>query len=56
MFFTCHENLRSSNNDVALQNLAIYYTWKNIRQQSKNKKLKIIAPAWNAEFELLDGS
>ena len=26
-------DLRSTNKDVALQNLSIYYTWKNIRQQ-----------------------
>ena len=32
------------------------YTWKNIRKQYKNKKLKIIAPAWNDEFALPDGS
>ena len=29
---------------------------KNIRKQYKNNKLKIIAPTWNDEFELLDGS
>ena len=34
----------------------IYYTWKNIRQRYKNNKLKIIAPAWNDELELPDGS
>ena len=49
-------DLISSNNDVALQNLSIYYTWKNTRQQYKNNKLKIIAPTWNDEFELPDGS
>ena len=48
--------LRSSNNNVALQNLSIYYTWKNIRKQYKTNKLKIIAPTWNDEFELSDGS
>ena len=37
-------DLASSNNHIALQNLSIYYTWKNIRQQYKNDKLKIIAP------------
>ena len=37
-------DLRSSNKHVAFQNLSIYYTWKNIRQQHKNNKLKIIAP------------
>ena len=45
-------DLKSLNKHVALQNLSIYYTWMNIRQQYKNNKLKIIAPAWNAEFEL----
>ena len=29
--------------------------WKNIRQQYKNNKLKIIAPTWNDEFDLPDG-
>ena len=27
--------LRSSNKHVALQNVSIYYTWKNIRKQYK---------------------
>ena len=49
-------DLRSSNKHVALQNGSIYYTWKNIRKQYKNNKLKIIAPTWNDEFELPDGS
>ena len=30
--------------------------WKNIRKQYKNNKLIIIAPIWNGEFELPDGS
>ena len=33
---------KSSNKHVALQNLSIYYMWKNIRKQYKNNKLKII--------------
>ena len=36
--------------------MSIYYTYKNIRQQYKNNKLKIIAPTCNDEFELPDGS
>ena len=47
--------LKSSYKHVALQDLSIYYTWKNIRKQHKSK-LKIIAPIWNDEFELPDGS
>ena len=46
-------DLRSPNKHVALQNLSIYYTWKSIRQQYKNNKLKIIAPIWNEEFDFL---
>ena len=49
-------DLKSSNKHVDLQNVCIHYTWKNIRQQCKNNKLKIIAPGWNDEFELPDGS
>ena len=49
-------NLRSSNKHVSLQNLSIYYTWKNKRKQYKNNKLKIIAPTWNGEFQLPNGS
>ena len=49
-------DLRSSIRHVALQNLFICYTWKNIRKQYKNNKLKIIAPTWNYEFESPDGS
>ena len=49
-------DLRSLHKHVSLQNLSVYYTWKNIRKQSKNNKPKIIAPTWNDEFELPDGS
>ena len=49
-------DLRSSVKHVVLQNLSVYYTWKNMRKQYKNNKLKIIAPTWNDEFELPSGS
>ena len=49
-------DLKSSDKHVALQNLSIYYTWKNIRKKYKNNKLKIIAPTWNDEFEMPDCS
>ena len=48
--------LRVSYKHDALQNVSIYYTWKNLRKQYKNNKLKMIAPTWNDEFELSDGS
>ena len=49
-------DLRSWNKHVALQNLSIYYNWKNIRQKYKNNKLKIKATTRNDEFELPGGS
>ena len=48
--------LRISDKHDALQNLSIYCTWKNLRKQYKNNKLKMIAPTWNDKFELSDGS
>ena len=41
---------------MAVANLSIYYTWKNIKFAYKNNKFKISAPAWNDEFNLPDGS
>ena len=49
-------NLKRSYKYVALSNLSIYYTWKNIKRSYKNTKLKISAPTLNEEFELPDGS
>ena len=49
-------NLKRSDKYVALSNLTIYYTWKNIKWSYKNNKFKISAPTWNKEFELHDGS
>ena len=34
-------NLERSNKYVALSNLSIYYTWKNIKTLYKNNKFKI---------------
>ena len=36
--------------------MAIYYTCKNIRQQNKKNKFKIIALMCNDDFELPEGS
>ena len=49
-------DLRGTNKHFALQNLSICYTWKNIRQEYKRNKLKVIAPTWNDEFELFNVS
>ena len=45
-------NLERSDKYVALSNLSMYYTWKNIEKSYKNNKFKISAPTWNEEFEL----
>ena len=49
-------SLKGPNKNVALANLSIYYTWKNIKSAYNNNKFKISAPTWNDEFDLLDGS
>ena len=49
-------HLRRGQKTVALSNLSIYYTWKNIKSSYNNNKFKISAPTWNEEFELPDGS
>ena len=41
---------------MALANLNIHYTWKNIKSACNNNKLKISASTWNDKFNLLDGS
>ena len=41
---------------LALANLSIYYTWKNVKSIYKNNKFKISAPTWNETFDLPDGS
>ena len=49
-------DLRRGQKSVALSNLSIYYTWKNIKNSYKNNKFKISAPTWSDESELPDGS
>ena len=49
-------DLRRGQKTVALSNLSIYYTWKNIKSSYNNNKFKISAPTWSEEFELPDGS
>ena len=49
-------NLKNPNKNMALANLSIYYTWKNITSEYNNNKFKISAPTWNETFDLPDGS
>ena len=48
-------DLRIGEKIIALSNLSIYYTWKNMKS-SYNNKFKISAPTCNDKFELPDGS
>ena len=36
-------NLKDPKKNMALANLSIYYTWKNIKSEYKNNKFKISA-------------
>ena len=47
-------DLRLGEKVIALSNLSIYYTWRNIKNSYNNNKFKISAPTWNDEFELSD--
>ena len=54
--FTDKLNLKSPNKNIALANLSIYYTWKNVKSDYNNNKFKISAPTWNDTFDMPDGS
>ena len=41
---------------IALSNLSIYCTWKNIKSTYNNNNFKIFTPTWSDKFELPDGS
>ena len=49
-------DLKNPNKNVALANLSIYYTWKNVKSTYNNNKFKISAPTSNETFDLRDGS
>ena len=49
-------DLRIGEKVIALSNLSIYYTWRNIKNSYNNNKFKISGPTWNDKFELPDGS
>ena len=53
--FTSKLDLRLGENVIALSNLSICYTWKNIKRSYNNNKFKISAPTWNDELELSNG-
>ena len=50
-------HLKNPNKNMALVNLSICYTWKNVKSTyNNNNKFKISAPTWNETFDLPDGS
>ena len=49
-------DFKNSNKNIALSNLRIYCTWKNIKSARNNNKFKVSAPTWNDTFDLPDGS
>ena len=49
-------DLKNPNKNMALANLSIYYTWKNVKSIYNNNKFKISAPTWIETFDLPDGS
>ena len=53
---TSKMNLKLPRKHVALANLSMYYTWRNVTKANKNGKFKITAPSWSEEFELPEGS
>ena len=54
--FTDKLDLRRGENRIALSNLSIYYTWKNIKGSYNYYKFKITALTLNDKFALPDGS
>ena len=49
-------DLKDRNKNMALGNLSIFYTWKNVKSAYNNNKFKISSPTWNETFYLPDGS
>ena len=49
-------DLKDSNRNMALANLSIYYTQKNIKSLYNNNKFKNSPLSWNDEFDLPDGT
>ena len=49
-------DFKNANKNMALANLSIYYTWKNVKSTYSNNKFQISTPTWNETFYLPDGS
>ena len=53
---TDKRDLKDPKKNMALANLNIYCTWKNIKSEYKNNKFEISTPTWNDTFDLSEGS
>ena len=53
---TDKKDLKKGKKSIALTNLSIYYTWKNIKITYNKNKFRTSAPTWNDRFELPDES
>ena len=49
-------DLKNPNENMALGNISIYYTGKNVKSTYNNNKFKISTSTWNDTFVLPDGS
>ena len=49
-------DLKRGGKSIALSNLSIYYTWKNVKNSYNNSKFKTLATTCNDIFKLPDGS
>ena len=49
-------NLKNPSKNIALANLSIYFTKKNIKSEYNNNRFKIHAATWDNEFNLPGGS
>ena len=49
-------DLRIGEKTIAISNLTIYYTWKNIKSSYNNNEFKISVPTWKDKFESPHGS
>ena len=54
--FTDKLNLKNPNKNIALANLSICYTWKNVKSDYNNNKFKISAPTCSDTFDVPGGS
>ena len=43
-------DLRRGKKTIALSNLSIYHTWKNMKSSYNNNKFKTSAPTWSDKF------